>query len=336
MSNTAPGFAHLTFNTTAPVISGIGTFEWQLISGRLKGSGILPADTGRTFNGQTLYVPKPDDDRYLNGMIITWQPKWTKGLHLGFSRVFNQYYDDVASSFDGYLPVLGAFFKGKTTNEDQKKRDQMLSVFLRMVLPKEKAEVYVEFARNDHSQNSRDLLLAPGHASGFIIGGRKIFETQKNKRNFELGIEVMNLQQSLSSQVREEPAWYEHHQVVHGYTNRGQIIGAGIGPASNSQTINLNWIKGINNFGVTLERVEWNSEFYYNAFSSSRNFGSQWVDASINVHKNWLSKRFMYTANLTFIRSLNYQWRHEFDTDGNSINRDVSNLSAAFSVSYLF
>ena len=335
MSHNAPGFAHLSFNTTAPVISPIGSFEWQIISGTLKSSGILPPDTGRTFNGAKLYEPKQEEDRYLNGMIITWQPKWTKGLHLGFTRLFYQYNSDVRQNLDGYLPIIGMFFKGQAENEDAKKRDQLLSFFFRLILPKEKAEVYAEFGRNDHSQNIRDLLLEPEHSRAYIIGGRKIFTTRKHT-NVELMIELTQLQNPSTASVRELEGWYTHYQVRQGYTNLGQVIGAGIGPGSSSQTIGLNWIKGIKKFGVTLDRVVRNNDFYYQAFGHLHNFGSHWVDLSINAHKNWNHKRFIYTANLSLVRSLNYQWRHEFNSAGDPINRDVNNLHANLSVSYLF
>ncbi|MBO9661032.1 MAG: hypothetical protein J7527_19570, partial [Chitinophagaceae bacterium] len=167
MSNTAPGFAHITFNTTAPIKTPIGSLEWQVISGLLQNSSILPPDTGRTFNGVVMYQPKRDESRYLNGMVLTWQPKWLSNFYLGFSRVFYLYKTDIQSGLDGYLPIIGTFFKGATNNEDEKQRDQMLSFFFRLVLPKEKAEVYGEFGRNDHSQNTRDFLLEPEHSRAY-------------------------------------------------------------------------------------------------------------------------------------------------------------------------
>ena len=39
MSNTAPGFKHLTLNTRKPISTPIGSFEGQLIAGRLESSG---------------------------------------------------------------------------------------------------------------------------------------------------------------------------------------------------------------------------------------------------------------------------------------------------------
>jgi hypothetical protein len=39
MSNQAQGFNHITFNTTKPVKTLIGNFEWQVVTGRLEASG---------------------------------------------------------------------------------------------------------------------------------------------------------------------------------------------------------------------------------------------------------------------------------------------------------
>lgn len=336
MSNTAPGFPHITFNTSAPIVSCIGSFEWQVISGMIKGSGILPPDTGRQFDGVRLYEPKQaDSKRYMNGMIVTWQPKWTKGLYLGFSRMFYLYNSDVENSLDGYFPVLGAFFKGKTNGEDEKRRDQLLSLFVRLVLPKEKAEFYAEFGRNDHSQNFTDLMLEPEHARAYIIGGRKIFTTAR-KTDVELMFEMTQTENSPTAWLRPQEGWYTHYQVRHGYTNRGQVMGAGIGPGSNSQVLGINWIKGIKRLGVSFERVVRNNDFYYKAFAPLQNPRFHWVDISLNAYKDWYCKRFIYSANLSFVRSLNYQWRYQHNAAGEEVRTNVNQLHASLSVSYIF
>lgn len=336
LSNTAPGFPHITFNTLAPGSTAIGSFEWQLISGFVKGSDISPSDTTKTFDGQPLYRPKPTDSkRYMNGMIATWRPKWTKNLYLGFSRMFYLYKSDVESSIDGYLPILGAFFKGKTNGEDEKKRDQLVSLFARLVLPKEKAEFYVEYGRNDHSQNFTDLALEPEHARAYIVGGRKIF-TNAKKTDIELMFELTQLENSPTAWLRPQEGWYTHYQVRHGYTNRGQVIGAGIGPGSNSQTLGLSWFKGLRKTGFTLERVVRNNDFYYRAFQRLQNPRFHWVDLSLNAYKDWYCKNFLFSANLSFVRSLNYQWRYQHDAAGEEVYTNVNQLHAMFSVTYLF
>lgn len=323
MSNNAPGFPHISFNSSQPVTSSIGSFEWQLISGKLNGSGILP-DTTRTFNGQQLYSPKENGDRYLNGMVVSWQPKWTKGLFLGFSRVYYQYWSEVPASLDGCLPVLGKLFKNKLPNEDAKRRDQMLSLFFRLVLEKEKAELYGEFGRNDHSQNSRDFLVEPEHSRAYIVGFSKIFDGKK--KDLQVFSEITNLQIPSTSMVRELESWYAHYQVRHGYTNLGQVIGAGIGPGGSSQTLGLQWGSGADKIGGTIERVVYNNDFYYAAFSPYRNFQKHWVDFSLNLNKSWLRNRMLYDVRLSFINSLNYQWYYE----------NVFHVSARVGVAYLF
>lgn len=322
MSNNAPGFPHLSFNSIRPVTSSIGSFEWQLISGRLKGSGILP-DTNRKFNGQTLYIPKGDGGRYLSGIVATWQPKWTRGLFVGFSRVFYQYTSDVSHSFNGYLPVLGKFFKGTTRNEDEKKRDQMISFFFRFILPKDRTEFYAEYGRNDHSQNARDFLLEPEHSRAYIIGFSKTFEKQKN--DMKLFGEITNLQIPSTILLRPQESWYAHYQVRHGYTNYGQVIGTGIGPGGSSQTIGLQWGKAFNKIGGTIERVVHNNDFYYNAFSSLEQWQKHWVDLSLNLNKCWSTKRILYDASLSFINSMNYEWYYN----------NVFHVSARLRLSYI-
>lgn len=324
MSNNAPGFPHLSFNTTQPVTSSIGSFEWQLISGKLKGSGVLPDDTSRQFNGEPLYIPKQDGDRYLNGIILSWQPKWTKGLFLGFSRVFYQYASEVPSTFNGYLPVVGKVFKKKLTTEDARRRDQLISFFFRLVLPKEKAELYGEFGRNDHSMDIRDFLAEPEHSRAYILGFLKTFEGKK--KDVELFSEITNLQLPSTILLRAQESWYVHYQVRHGYTNLGQVIGAGIGPGASSQTIGLKWISGLETTGGTIERVVHNNDFYYNAFTPTQDWQKHWVDVSLNLNKSWLRNRIVYDARLSFIYSMNYQWYRD----------DVPHLNARLAVAYLF
>lgn len=258
-------------------------------------------------------------------MIVTWKPKWTKGLYLGFTNTFYLYQSDMQPVIKSYLPIFGFLFKSKLRSEDYR-TDQMLSLFFRLVLEKENAEVYGEFGKNDNALNLIDLLLEPEHARAYILGIRKTFIT-RNQKDLELFFETTQLQNSSTQQLRFLEGWYTHYQVRHGYTHLGQVIGAGIGPGGNSQILGMNWIKGIKDIGVSLERVVHNNDFYYEAFGPLRDIGSHWVDVSLNMQKNWLQKRFIYTANLSIVRSLNYHWKND---------NHVNNLHASMNISYLF
>lgn len=323
MSNNAPGFLHLTFNSAQPVNTPVGSFEWQMISGKLKNSGFFPPDTNRTYDGQRLYSFKKNDDRYLNGLIITWQPKWTKGLFFGVSRVFYQYSSDVAHTFEGYVPVIGKFFKRHLSNEDERKRDQMISFFFRLRLANEKAELYGEYGRNDHSEDLRDFLLEPEHSKAYILGFSKAFELPKNE--LRLFGEATSLQGASTGLLRAQPTWYAHHQVRHGYTHYGQVVGAGIGPGASSQTIGLEWRSGLKRTGGFFERIVHNNDFYFSAFTPSQNWHKHWVDMSLNLTKSWNKGRIFYDARLSFIHSSNYEWYYS----------NVFNCNAYIGITYL-
>lgn len=337
MSNTAPGFYHVTFNSTRPHKTFLGKFSWQLIAGRLENSGIVPPDTSRQINGQQLYVPKKNSNRYINAMVINWQPKWVKGLQLGFSRSFFQYTDNLTYNFNGILPVFSAFFKGNARDENEFGRDQLLSFYFRWVFAKEQAEIYGEWGRNDHSGNLTDFVLQPEHSRAYLLGIKKIFSIRKN-RDLEFYGEITQLETPVTKFVRAVQPWYAHYQIRHGYTHKGQVLGAGIGPGSNSQTLGLNWISNVfDKTGVSVERIVRNNDFYYLAFAGQGDYESHWVDLALTGTKSWLRKRFLYTVNLSLIRSINYQWQDEGNAAGQDPNRsNVNHFQAGFSVNYFF
>ncbi|HQD09909.1 MAG TPA: capsule assembly Wzi family protein [Flavihumibacter sp.] len=336
MSNNAPGFLHLSLNSRAPMKTFLGHVEWQLIGGVLENSGIYPLDTTRTFEGQQLYIPKPDHRRYINAMTISWQPKWIPNLFIGFSRAFYQYNNNIPKNANGYLPVFTSFFKGQGNDDIAIGRDQLLSASFRWVLPREKAEIYAAYGRNDHAQNSEDLLLEPEHSRAYLIGLHKIFNTRKN-REVEVLLEMTQTQEPATGSLRALQPWYAHYQTRHGYTNLGQVIGAGIGPGGNSQTLGVSWNKGIQKTGFFVDRIVHNNDFYYAAFGPMNRSDVHWVDLAINAYKTWRFQQILLSANASFIRSFNYQWRYK---DNPAIllngNKDINNLQLGCTVSYLF
>lgn len=335
MSNTAPGFRHITFNTREPVQTFLGRFEWQVIAGLLENSGILPEDTGRRFNNEPLYQPKNNSRRYINAMALTWQPKWVNGLSVGFTRSFYQYTNTMQSGLNSYIPVFTAFFKSNASDESQYGRDQLFSLFFRWVFKKSNAEIYAEYGRNDHSLNGSDLLLQPEHSRAYTVGLKKLFE-RKNKKWLEFMFELTSLEKPNTQMAREIQSWYTHHQVRHGYTHYGQVLGAGIGPGSNSQTIGISWISEIPTLSLSIDRIARNNDFFYSAFSNTSNSRSNWVDLAFNGSKSWARKKFLFTLNLSLIISNNYQWsfKNEPQTLDGSKPHPV-NLFSGLGVSYL-
>ncbi|GGI28237.1 capsule assembly Wzi family protein [Pedobacter mendelii] len=351
MSNNASGFRHLTLNTTRPIKTYIGSFETQIIGGRLEQSGVnLNEDLTVPLAIRNELVQKPYEWRYISGMVLTYQPKWVPDLYLGFDRTFIVNRSKMGNSFGDYFPIFSKVEKvGYVTSEgiyseDAAERDQYIAFFTRYVLPESKAEIYFEYGRNDHSYDLRDALVEPEHTRAYIVGFRKLIQLTKPDEFIQLGVEFTQLQRSTTAETRDYPTWYVHGQVLDGYTNKGQVLGAGIGPGSNMQSLNVSWVKGLKRIGFQFERTVNNNDLFYNfAYASAdrrQYINRHWVDLAFGENFSWTYKQFSLNAQLTYIRSLNYQYQWQDSTppgdywNWNKI--DVNNLHAKVGVLYNF
>jgi len=337
MSNTAPGFKHLTLNTRKPIESPIGSFEGQIIAGRLEASGFGVLVPEREYFNQPLYVSKPKEWRYLSGLVLTWQPKWVPGLFLGLTRSAQQYSNGL-KSLGSYLPFFSSKDQAAAT-EAINKRDQRNSYFMRWLWTEEKAEVYFEFGRNNYSGNLNDLALEPNVSRAYIFGIRKLFPFGSRKdENLMLSAEVTQMQETEISKVLNLESWYTSKNVRHGYTNRGEVLGAGIGPGANHQSLEVSWVKGLKRLGLQIERLVHNNDFYYYAYVDSQDWRRHWTDLSLGLNGEWNYKNFIFNGKVQGIQSLNYQWylpdvpNQPYMTPG----KDVFNLQIQMGVTYRF
>lgn len=309
MSNSAPGFFHWTFNSAKPLKTIIGSFEWQLIGGNLSQSGYAPDDIDKLTYLKDLYSPKPKVTRYLSAYTVNWQPRWLKGLYVGFTGYDYLNKDSVYNSkniISRLFPVIvGSSLKAN--NGDG--QDFALAFNLRQVLPAYKAEFYIEWARNDRYADIKDFLMEPGHSGAYTFGGRKLFELSGDSF-FQLKTEITQLQRPISYLVRAEPTWYEHITTPRdGYTNYGRYLGAGIGPGSNSFLFDIAYIKGSDDFGLTLERLVHNNDLYYIAFAGTNTYDQHWVDLSGTLYANFKLNRYQISAEITPVYTLNYEYQ---------------------------
>jgi hypothetical protein len=312
MTNNAPGFAHITLNSTRPVKTPVGHFEWQLVSGKLEWDPGHVAENMDMRTYEQVYFPTAieNDWRYFNGIVISYQPKWTPGLTLGLTRAFQTYHEDLSlnrSFMSKYLPVFSAFQKDQTNNEDSLRRDQVTSLFFRWAMPSEQFELYGEYGWNDHSANTRDFVMSPTHSAAYLAGVRKLFPL-KNNRYIETNIEIIQLSQSPDYLVREAGNWYVHGQILQGYTNHNQVLGAGIGPGRNMQTATVSWVNGWKRLGIMLERLQ-NDPIVH---------AIKWTDISLGLLGQWNYRHFLFNARLQCINSQHYAWEppNKFNVHG--------------------
>ncbi|MFL2616344.1 MAG: capsule assembly Wzi family protein [Flavobacteriaceae bacterium] len=346
MSNHAEGFRHITFNTSKPIKTFIGNFEWQVITGRLESSGFTPSRTDIEHAGTKLYIPKinqlgrTDDWRYLQGYVFSYSPKWIDGLSLGLIRWVQMYSALVEGKYwwmegnPSYFPAFQNLFRSNDKYENyEAQTNQAAGVFLRWIWKDSKAEIYAEFHHNDSKQNLRDLLLDSDHSRAATIGLQKIFNI--NNDDFLFNWEWTQMEQTGSRLIRGAGSWYEHGNVFDGYTNKGEVLGSSIGPGSNSHYFSLNRIRNQELIGIGLEIVDNDNDFYHEAFASARDYRRYWKDINLHLKYNKSFKYFNLSSNLVYTRSLNYQWElDDFATPYYHPGRDVDNFHISVKLTY--
>lgn len=305
MTNNAPGFPHLTLNTVRPIRTPIGSFEGQLVGGKLVGSGYTSG--------------LPDDWRYLNSIMMTYQPKWVAGLFLGFARSFQIYHSDMGNHLYDYLPVFGSLEKVAVGNAaaDARRQDQLISLFMRWIWVKVHGEIYAEYGREDHAWNTRDFLLEPNHSAAYVVGLMKLISIPGRQDEYiQINAEITNLASNSTTINRDRfytetvGYWYQHKQVKYGYTNDGQVLGAGIGPGSNMQWLQVKWVKGIKSLGIAFDRYVHNNDYF---IANIKDVRRNWVDLGTSLLGTWDYKNLLFTAQLKCIHEINYEWRYRPD-----------------------
>ncbi len=336
MSNNARSFRHLTFRTQRPVKTIIGAFEWNLIAGRLDGSGFRPPQRGDELDGRR-FSPRQNDWRYLNAISLIYSPKWVPGLSFGLNRAIQQY-SQLARQTKDYMPVLiNLFRKNDPLERDESEIDQLISAYLRWRWVKAQAEIYIEYGRNDAAFNARDALLSIEHSRAYIVGFSKVFSMEKNA--IQVSYEHTQMSQTAGYLIRNALSWYMHTGVRHGYTNRGEVLGSAIGPGSNLDYLNVSWLKEMTRVGLTIERLAHDHDFHFFAFDEINDFRRFWIDYTFGLDFDLPYRNFMITGALRYTRSLNYQWELHNSPPGGPYfvnGRDVSNFSSTLKIIYLF
>jgi len=339
MTNNAPGFLHANIQTTAPINTPIGSIEGQMIAGNLQNADIAPSEN-ENYTAVGNYIPKPRSARYITGMSLSLQPKFVSNLYIGFATAAYAYKND-ANGFLDYTP-----FNNWSNKAIEKRRPTMGSVFFRYVLPKDHAEIYVEYGRKDKAATFMNIF-QDSIPTAYIAGFKKLFPLGRNGKNgaISLLLETAHLQLQnpsllfLKSLYTSQQSWYTSPIVPQGYTNNGQIIGSGIGPGSNSQVIQLGWLKGLKKVSVSIERVSHNKDFYYyNYFNGLLYPGPNykyWADLIYSLSSRWNWRYFIFAGEVRSAKSFNYKWSK---TGMGGIygpsNTDRSNLQFVFSIKY--
>jgi hypothetical protein len=312
MSNTAAGFPHLDLGTGRPVRTPIGRLEVRGVWGMLTKSAYF--DTART-GGRRLFV----------ALTAGWEPRWVPGLTVGLGRVFYMPWDSVrAQDLDVFLQtVFKRSFSTPQNPGGDDYRDQLLSLYARWRLPESAVEFYAEWARNDHSWDLRDFILEPEHSQGYVLGLAKVFGEPAQLWHFRA--ELADLERSRTFQVRASPVFYVHHIAVQGYTQRGQLLGAGFGPSGSSQFVGLDRYSPKGRLGAYLERVRYDNDAYYERFGATERREGHDVELSAGLSAVRFWGPFDLRAAVAVSRELNRYFQ---------VGNDHTNLQADLTLAW--
>jgi hypothetical protein len=242
LSNTAAGFPHAFLESNRPVNVGLGTARISVFWGRLTESEYF--DT----------IPS-NDHRLVSGAGLTFQPAGAENLTIGFDRIFTYAWDSLSARnlVPFFAPVLKEQLTTPTNSKGNDAGDQRLSLFVDYRIPASGFEVYGEMGREDHSWDLRDLVGEPEHSAAYLIGFQRLAALSAT-RSIRVNGEWLNLQNLRSgSPARSTPVYYVHSP--QGYTERGQILGAGIGPGAESQFLGVDVLSEDHSLGGFVERV---------------------------------------------------------------------------------
>lgn len=310
-SNNAQGFPHLTLNTIKPAKTFLGNFETQLIIGQLQNSGLDPSQYPEL--NDKYFTPFSGDWRYLNALMLSYNPKWIPNLFVGFTRTFQQYSKSMGNGFLDYFPVFNGVTKDQYGfDRDEDGQDQQITVFGRYVIPKSKSEFYFEFGRRDHAKDWREFILNPEHARAYIVGFVQLFDLPTTSKVLQVRGEMTQQQESVNRYIRYgglggSLTWHTHNP-ARGFVQNGQPLGVGIGVGANVQTLELSLVEDMDKIGIQLERLANNQDFYYKAQLQDTQ-RKPWVDLSIGFlfDKKW--DNLLLSSKLQIIHARNYQWQ---------------------------
>jgi hypothetical protein len=271
LSNNAAGIPHLFLRTSRPLRTRVGRFEAKWIVGGLTESIFFD-----TISTNSL--------RSLSALSVTYQPPALENLTFGAARAV---YRGAATRGAILANAADVFtsWEHRPTETDTTwapEAEQIVSLFGRWVFPESGFETYVEWARHELPVSLRDLFIDPNHTQGYTLG----FAWAHPDRFGTLRVSGESTFLEYSPTFRHRPAdpYYTSRKVPQGYTQRGQAIGAAIGPGSSSLWLAIDHFGRRFQGGLFLSRIRWQAgelqqSISSNVFRTFRSFHS-W-DASL-------------------------------------------------------
>ncbi|WP_421773372.1 capsule assembly Wzi family protein [Gracilimonas sp.] len=257
MSTNAEGFPHLRIGTNNLLETKIGEFEGHILWGILRESDY--------FNNNS-----EDNNRYFTGLTLGYKPSFLEGFSFTAQRTLYTQTQYLTGFIDNGLAAFSGLFHpdgGTKINGEQFANDiydQNMSISIEYNSVDENLLIFWEWAVGDFSAGISNFLEHPDHFSGFTIGLSKTFVLANSNRLLLL-IEHSDLETWSERFTAGLGAisFYEHGLNQQGYTNNGQIMGASIGPGSNSDEIRLAYLWDKSSITFEYQRTRFDDDYFF-------------------------------------------------------------------------
>jgi Capsule assembly protein Wzi len=252
MSNNAPGIPEAFVRTNRPLHTAAGDVEAKAIVGSLTESLYFDQDP-------------TNDHRAISGIVATFAPAIEPTFTAGIARVVYSATGGGIGDVAGHsLDALTRWSATRASVDSAGTRgiDQLFSLFGRWVFPASGLELYAEWARMSLPVSVRELLVAPQSTQGYTLG-MQVAGNVRPEAKLRFQAEFTDLEQTPSSRAADTLSFYVSRAVPQGYTQRGKVIGAAIGPGASSQLLALDYMPAKWDVGVFAERIRWDDDAYY-------------------------------------------------------------------------
>jgi hypothetical protein len=248
LSNNAAGIPRAFVRTSRPVRTRIGTFAARWFLGELSESPYFDTTAA-------------NDRRSITALAASWTPKGVPTLTLGFTRAV-------------YAPLNGG------DSVPRPSRDQVFSLFGRWVFPADGFAVHAEWARTELPSSLREFLSSPNRSQGYTLGLEWARPLRAGRDAVRVQAEATYLEKSPAFRNQAEETWYTSAASPQGYTQRGQVIGAAIGPGASSQWLAVDYFAPKWRVGVFGGRIRWDDDALY-SFASY--YANKWCSHDVSL-----------------------------------------------------
>ena len=247
MSNNAAGIPQLFLRTSQPLATPVGTVEGRFMLGQLTGS--------------RFFEPGTASYRSISAAVVTLRPPFDSGLTIGAARAVYAPVNGIGGVPKHWADVLWRWNQADRFSQHDRPLNQILSLFYQWIIPGVGFESYGEWAQLTPPSIGH-LIRQPQSGQGFTLGLQSLRATGPG-RAFRVQAEATMLHQTPPNAREEVPTFYTSHRSPAGYTQRGKIIGASIGPGGSSQFLAADVVRSSWTVGLQAGRIQWNGEAYY-------------------------------------------------------------------------